>query len=102
MVTFISHSPSETEELGEGWGRECGRGWIIGLSGDLGTGKTQLVKGLARGLKAGGRVTSPSYALVHEYPGGGCRFFILTFIVWRRGNKSWPPGCGSICGGPTG
>ena len=75
MVTFISHSPSETEELGEGWGRECGRGWIIGLSGDLGTGKTQLVKGLARGLKAGGRVTSPSYALVHEYPGGRLPLF---------------------------
>ncbi|MGA2556005.1 MAG: tRNA (adenosine(37)-N6)-threonylcarbamoyltransferase complex ATPase subunit type 1 TsaE [Verrucomicrobiota bacterium] len=75
MVTFISHSPSETEELGEGWGRECGRGWIIGLSGELGAGKTQLVKGLARGLKAGGRVTSPTYALVHEYPGGRLPFF---------------------------
>jgi tRNA threonylcarbamoyladenosine biosynthesis protein TsaE len=61
MVTFISHSPSETEELGEAWGRECGRGRVIGLSGDLGAGKTQLVKGLARGLQAGARVTSPTY-----------------------------------------
>jgi tRNA threonylcarbamoyladenosine biosynthesis protein TsaE len=75
MVTFISHSPTETEELGAGWGRECGRGWLIGLSGDLGAGKTQLVKGLARGLMAGARVTSPTYALVHEYPGGRLPFF---------------------------
>ena len=70
MATFISHSPSETEALGEAWAGEAGAGWIIGLSGGLGTGKTQLVKGLARGLKASGRVTSPSFALVHEYPGG--------------------------------
>jgi tRNA threonylcarbamoyladenosine biosynthesis protein TsaE len=75
MVTFISHSPSETEALGEGWGRECGRGWIIGLSGGLGAGKTQLVKGLARGLQAGARVASPTYALVHEYPGGRLPLF---------------------------
>jgi len=70
MVTFISHSPSETQTLGEAWGRECGRGWVIGLSGDLGAGKTQLVKGLARGLETGVKVTSPTYALVHEYAGG--------------------------------
>jgi tRNA threonylcarbamoyladenosine biosynthesis protein TsaE len=75
MVTFISHSPAETEALGEGWGRECGRGWIIGLSGGLGAGKTQLVKGLARGLKADARVTSPTYALVHEYQGGRLPLF---------------------------
>jgi tRNA threonylcarbamoyladenosine biosynthesis protein TsaE len=75
MVTFISHSPSETEGLGEAWAGECGRGWLIGLSGGLGAGKTQLVKGLARGLKAGGRVASPTYALVHVYPGGRLPLF---------------------------
>ena len=77
MVTFISHSPSETEALGEAWAGECGRGWIIGLSGGLGAGKTQLVKGLARGLNAGARVASPTYALVHEYPGGRLPLFHL-------------------------
>jgi len=77
MVTFISHSPSETEALGEAWAGECGRGWIIGLSGGLGAGKTQLVKGLARGLKTGARVSSPTYALVHEYPGGRLPLFHL-------------------------
>jgi tRNA threonylcarbamoyladenosine biosynthesis protein TsaE len=77
MVTFISHSPSETEALGEAWAGESGRGWIIGLSGGLGAGKTQLVKGLARGLNAGARVSSPTYALVHEYPGGRLPLFHL-------------------------
>jgi len=77
MVTFISHSPSETEALGAAWAGECGRGWLIGLSGGLGAGKTQLVKGLARGLNAGARVSSPTYALVHEYPGGRLPLFHL-------------------------
>ena len=77
MVTFISHSPSETEALGEAWACQCDRGWIIGLSGGLGAGKTQLVKGLARGLGAAARVSSPTYALVHEYPGGRLPLFHL-------------------------
>ena len=50
MATFISHSPADTEALGEQWGCTASRGWVIALSGDLGAGKTQLVKGLARGL----------------------------------------------------
>jgi len=70
MVTFISHSPSETESLGVAWAREASDGWLIGLYGDLGAGKTQLVKGLARGLGTKSRVASPTFALVHEYQGG--------------------------------
>jgi len=77
MVTFISHSPGETEALGEAWAAEAVPGWIIGLSGALGTGKTQLVKGLARGLRATGRVASPTYALVNEYEGGTLPLFHL-------------------------
>ena len=70
MATFISHSPEETAALGEQWGREAQPGWVIGLTGDLGAGKTQLVKGLARGLGITGRIQSPTFALVNEYTGG--------------------------------
>jgi tRNA threonylcarbamoyladenosine biosynthesis protein TsaE len=70
MATFISHSPEETAAFGERWGRDATPGWIIGLSGDLGAGKTQFVKGLARGLGITARVHSPTFALVNEYPGG--------------------------------
>ena len=70
MATFISHSPQETETLGESWGRVAAPGLVIGLSGDLGAGKTQLVKGLARGLACHGRVHSPTFTLINEYQGG--------------------------------
>ena len=70
MVTFISHSPEETAALGEQWGREARAGWVIGLTGDLGAGKTQLVKGIARGLGITARVQSPTFALVNEYREG--------------------------------
>ena len=70
MATLISHSPDETFALGEAWGRDAACGLVIGLSGDLGAGKTQLVKGLARGLGITARVQSPTFALVNEYTGG--------------------------------
>ena len=77
MATFISHSPVETESLGEHWGRAAQTGLVIGLSGDLGAGKTQLVKGIARGLGITARVHSPTFTLVNEYGGGRLRLFHL-------------------------
>ena len=77
MPTLITHNPAETEMLGERWGRAAQSGWVIGLSGDLGAGKTQLVKGLARGLGIAARVHSPTFTLVNEYGGGRLRLFHL-------------------------
>lgn len=70
MGTFISHSPAETESLGERFGRQACAGAVFALSGDLGAGKTQFVKGLARGLDITARVHSPTFTLVNEYDGG--------------------------------
>jgi tRNA threonylcarbamoyladenosine biosynthesis protein TsaE len=77
MATFISHNPAETESLGELWGREAQRGFVIALSGDLGAGKTQLVRGIARGLGVTTRVHSPTFTLVNEYGGGRLKLFHL-------------------------
>ena len=73
----ISHNPSETQALGEVWGREAQSGWVIGLCGQLGAGKTQLVTGLARGLGSPARVHSPTFALVNVYTGGRLALFHL-------------------------
>ncbi len=76
-MEFLSHSPADTETLGEQWGRVAQRGLVIALSGDLGAGKTQLVRGLARGLGVTSRIHSPTFTLVNEYSGGRLRLFHL-------------------------
>ena len=63
--------------LGESFGRAAKHGLVIALSGELGAGKTQLVKGLARGLGITARVHSPTFTLVNEYAGGRLRLFHL-------------------------
>ncbi len=77
MVTHISRSPEETLALGEAWGRQAERGLVIGLTGELGAGKTTLVQGIARGLGLTGRVTSPSFALVNIHDQGRLPLFHL-------------------------
>jgi tRNA threonylcarbamoyladenosine biosynthesis protein TsaE len=77
MATFISHSPAETESLGETFGRAAQGGFVFALSGELGAGKTQFVKGLARGLGISARVHSPTFTLVNEYGGGRLKLFHL-------------------------
>ncbi len=87
MATFISHSPAQTGALGEQWGREAQRGWVIGLTGGLGAGKTILAAGLARGLCVTARVQSPTFALVNEYRDGRLPLFHLDlFRLASRGD----------------
>lgn len=77
MDICISDSAEDTERLGERMGRLARTGWVFGLTGPLGAGKTQWVKGLARGLGVRARVVSPTFALVNEYRGGRLPMFHL-------------------------
>ncbi|MAE28551.1 MAG: tRNA (adenosine(37)-N6)-threonylcarbamoyltransferase complex ATPase subunit type 1 TsaE [Planctomycetota bacterium] len=64
LRSFESHSPEATEGLGEQLGRHLPPGSVLTLDGDLGSGKTALVRGLARGLGIPGPISSPSYTLM--------------------------------------
>jgi len=77
MGTCISNSPAQTEALGEAWGLDAETGLVIALCGELGAGKTQLVKGLARGLGVSVRVHSPTFTLLNIYHGGRLTLFHL-------------------------
>lgn len=68
---YISESPKETQALGEKLGKTLKQGDVIALVGDLGTGKTCLTQGIARGvgIASGEVVNSPSYILINEYSG---------------------------------
>lgn len=70
MPVIVSKSPDETLRLGEQWGHAARPGWVIGLTGELGAGKTQLVKGIARGLGIASRIQSPTFTLIHEHREG--------------------------------
>ncbi len=69
--TFHSESADATFALGEDLGRSLVGGLQIGLVGPLGVGKTHLVKGIAAGNATHETpvATSPTFTLVHEYPG---------------------------------
>jgi tRNA threonylcarbamoyladenosine biosynthesis protein TsaE len=67
----LTTSAEETEALGARLGRTAEGGAILGLVGDLGAGKTCLVRGLAAGLGADPTlVHSPTFVMVTEYRGG--------------------------------
>jgi len=70
-VVFESTSPDATKALGHRLGESLVGGLVIGLVGPLGAGKTHLVKGVAVGnaLQDERAVTSPTFTLIHEYPG---------------------------------
>jgi tRNA threonylcarbamoyladenosine biosynthesis protein TsaE len=70
-----TRSVTETLEFGGRLARELQQGDIIALSGELGAGKTALVKGIARGLGITVEVTSPTFTLIHEYSGGRLPLF---------------------------
>jgi tRNA threonylcarbamoyladenosine biosynthesis protein TsaE len=78
---FISNSAEETAVFGRERARTVRTGDVIALAGDLGTGKTQFVKGFVAGLESGAAVTSPTFTLLHEYTGG--RMTVYHFDFYR-------------------
>ncbi len=69
-MSFASSSPEETRALGEALGRVLQEGDFVGLVGDLGAGKTELARGIARGVGIPDEaVTSPSFSIVHQHHG---------------------------------
>jgi tRNA threonylcarbamoyladenosine biosynthesis protein TsaE len=75
-LEFFSRSPEQTRRLGFRLGSLLHTGDLICLSGDLGSGKTTLVQGLAQGWGSLDNVSSPTFVLVNEYrrPDGHCLF----------------------------
>ena len=80
-MEFTTHSPQETEALGQKLGQVLPAGTVIAYRGDLGAGKTAFTRGLARGLGITDPVTSPTYTIVNEYLGG--RLPLFHFDMYR-------------------
>ena len=65
--TIITRSPDETHALGERIARDLAPGDLIAFYGDLGSGKTQLIKGICAGLQVQDWVNSPTFIIINEY-----------------------------------
>lgn len=70
-IVLITHSPEETQAYGKTLGALLGAKDVVCLSGELGSGKTCMVRGIAQGLEieATQCVRSPAYTLINEYAG---------------------------------
>ena len=71
MISLTTHSPEQTELLGEHFAKLLAVGDLVALCGELGSGKTCFVRGIAKGLgvAAGEWVNSPTYTVVNQYQG---------------------------------
>ena len=79
-ICVESRSPAQTELIGEKLAAQLSGGEVIALYGGLGMGKTNFVRGLARGLGVEDGVSSPTFALVNEYHG---RLTLYHFDMYR-------------------
>ena len=76
----ISLSPDETLAIGIELGTNAKKGDIFGLMGGLGSGKTVLAKGIAKGLGVADEITSPTFTLLEIYAG---RLALYHFDLYR-------------------
>jgi len=80
VATFISNSPAETENFAREIADKLKPGDVLALKGDLGAGKTQFVKGLVAGMKSDAIAASPTFTIIHEYPGGRLPIYHFDFF----------------------
>ena len=78
--TFVTENENDTVRAGVKIGKNARPGDVYALFGDLGAGKTAFVRGMAEGMGITERVTSPTFALVHEY---GDKIKLYHFDMYR-------------------
>jgi len=88
QLRLVSHSPAQTQRIGERLAQCLQPGDVVCLQGDLGTGKTCLTQGIARGLGVKLAVTSPSFIMINEYALPGPARRLRHIDLYRVGSLS--------------
>jgi tRNA threonylcarbamoyladenosine biosynthesis protein TsaE len=89
VTELATRNPEETEAAGERLGRQLRSGDVVYLIGDLGSGKTCFARGLALGVGApASEVASPTFALIHEYAGGGGETILRHLDLYRLPDRA--------------
>ena len=83
-MEIITHSERETEEAGAALARRVPDGTVVAMYGELGSGKTAFVRGMARGMGIDCRVSSPTFTIVNEYEGERTLIHFDMYRLHRR------------------
>lgn len=85
MKKIISNSAAETEKIGAEFAKTLNSGRVVAFYGDLGAGKTAFIRGMAKGFGLDAEVSSPTFAIVHEYGGSPlfCHFDMYRVDSWE-------------------
>ena len=86
MREIISNSERDTELAGERFGAEVPDGTVVAMYGELGSGKTAFVRGMARGMGIDCRVSSPTFTIVNEYLG---KRELIHFDMYRLASEDY-------------
>src|SRR5512146_2007710 len=86
MDAFLSRSPAETMDVAGSFAATLQRNSVVALVGDLGSGKTQFVKGVCRHFRVKDPVASPTFVMLHRYAGidgNGDELFVYHFDLYK-------------------
>ncbi len=78
-MVFITHGAAETRRLGAALSKVLRDGDVLLLEGEMGAGKSELARGIARGLGYAGPVPSPTFTILNEYEGGRLKLHHFDF-----------------------
>lgn len=82
-MEYISYSEADTVKIGKTLAESLEPGTVVAMYGDLGSGKTAMVRGMAQGLGLNARVSSPTFTIVNEYLG---EIPLFHFDMYRLGD----------------
>ena len=94
-----THSPLETRALGERLAQKLHPGDVLLLLGDLGAGKSELTRGIARGLGVTETVTSPSFTILNVYESGRVPLYHFDWYRLQSSEELWEMGMEEYLGG---
>ena len=96
---MISHSPAQTRDLGAALARQLLPGDVLILEGDLGAGKSELTRGIARGLGIEGPVASPSFTILNVYEAGRVPLYHFDWYRLSGADELYDMGLDEYLGG---
>lgn len=94
-----THSPAETRALGEMLARKLRPGDVLLFWGDLGAGKSEMTRGIARGLGVTETVTSPSFTILNVYESGRVPLYHFDWYRLQSAEELWEMGMEEYLGG---